>query len=113
VPFWITNLASALFGVPLRTFFLATQIGLIPGTYAFAVAGSGLDSIVVAQQEARGTCLAAGRTDCGLDLSLASLATPEIVAAFVALGILALAPVAVRRIWGRRLKGLDGRREDA
>lgn len=108
VPFWVINLAAALFGVPLRTFYLATQIGVIPGTYAYAVAGAGLDSIVAAQQQARQTCLAAGRTDCGLDVSLPNLATPEIVAAFVALSILALAPVVVRRIWGQRIKGLDG-----
>ena len=67
VPFWITNLASALFGVPLKTFFLATQIGVIPATYAFAVAGSGLDSVIDAQSRAREACLAAGGTDCAFD----------------------------------------------
>jgi uncharacterized membrane protein YdjX (TVP38/TMEM64 family) len=110
VPFWITNLAAALFGVPLRTFFLATQIGVIPGTFAFAVAGSGLDSIIAAQHAARDACLAAGGSPCALHLSPKHLITPHIMVAFVALGILALAPVIVRRFYGRRLKALDQER---
>lgn len=105
VPFWITNLASALFGVPLRTFYLATQIGVIPGTYAFAVAGSGLDSVIAAQHRAQEACLAAGGLDCGFALKLRYLLTPEIVTAFVALSLLALVPVVVKRLFGRRLKG--------
>ena len=113
VPFWLTNLASALFGVPLRTFVLATQIGVIPGTFAFAVAGSGLDSIIAGQQRAREVCLAGGGTDCGLDLSLRHLLTPEIVAAFAVLGVLALAPIAVKRFSRHRLAGLDADETDA
>jgi uncharacterized membrane protein YdjX (TVP38/TMEM64 family) len=106
VPFWITNLASALFGVPLKTFFLATQIGVIPATYAFAVAGSGLDSVLDAQSRARDACLAAGGTDCAFDFHAKSLLTPPIIAALVALGLLALVPVLVKRFYGGRLKGL-------
>jgi uncharacterized membrane protein YdjX (TVP38/TMEM64 family) len=113
VPFWMTNLAAAVFGVPLRTFFLCTMIGVIPATYAFAVAGSGLDSIIAAQQAAREDCLAARRTECGFDLSLGSLLTPEIIAAFVALGVLALAPILVKRFYRRRLKRFEGERDGA
>jgi uncharacterized membrane protein YdjX (TVP38/TMEM64 family) len=108
VPFWMTNLAPALFGVRLKTFYLATQIGLLPGTFAFAVAGSGLDSLLEAQQEAREACLAAGGSPCSFDLHPKHLLTPEIIAAFVALGILALAPIVVKRIARRRFKNLDG-----
>ena len=113
VPFWMTNLASAVFGVPLRTFFLCTMIGVIPATYAFAVAGSGLDSIIAAQQAARDACIAAGGPDCGFDLSPGSLLTPQIIAAFVALGVLALAPILVKRVYRRRLKRLAGEPEGA
>ncbi len=113
VPFWLTNLASALFGVPLRTFVLATQIGVIPGTFAFAIAGSGLDSIIAAQQQAREVCVAAGGADCSLDLSLGHLVTPQIVVAFAVLGLLALAPVVVKRFCGHKLTGLDADRSDA
>lgn len=109
VPFWLTNLASAFFGVPLRTFALGTMIGVVPGTYAFAVVGSGLDSVIRAQKEAREACLRAGGAACSVDLSLASLLTPPMIAAIVALAVLALAPVLVRRYLGGRLKGFDRR----
>jgi uncharacterized membrane protein YdjX (TVP38/TMEM64 family) len=106
VPFWITNLASALFGVPLKTFALGTMIGVIPATYTFAVTGAGLDSIIRAQREAHEACLSAQRNDCVLDFSLSSLVTPQLVGAFVALGVLALAPVLVKRFYGSRLERL-------
>jgi uncharacterized membrane protein YdjX (TVP38/TMEM64 family) len=112
VPFWVTNLASALFGVPLKTFVLATQIGLIPATFAFAVAGSGLDSVIESQQQSRTACLAAGGADCGLHLGVRHLLTPQIVAAFAVLGVLALAPVIVKR-FRRAPRGLDGERPRA
>jgi uncharacterized membrane protein YdjX (TVP38/TMEM64 family) len=108
VPFWLTNLASALFGVPLRTFLLATQIGVIPGTYAFAVAGSGLDSVIEAQHGAQRACLEAGGVDCGFELKLRYLITPPIVAAFLALGLLSLVPVIVKRFYWGRLTGPGG-----
>jgi uncharacterized membrane protein YdjX (TVP38/TMEM64 family) len=111
VPFWLTNLASALFGVPLRTFALATMIGLIPGTYAFAVAGSGLDDILLNQIAARDACLAAGGTHCPIHISWKSLITPPIMAAFGALGLLALLPVILRRFFGARFRGFGGERE--
>jgi uncharacterized membrane protein YdjX (TVP38/TMEM64 family) len=104
VPFWMTNLASALFGVRLKTFVLATQIGLIPGTYAFAVAGSGLDSVIAAQQRAREACLAAGHRPCALNLDPQHLLTPQILAALAALAVLALAPLLVKRLARGRFK---------
>jgi uncharacterized membrane protein YdjX (TVP38/TMEM64 family) len=110
IPFWITNLASALFGVPLRTFALATMIGLIPGTYAFAVAGSGLDGVLTDQIAARDACLAAGGTHCPVHLSWRSLITPPLMAAFGALGLLALLPVILRGLFGERYRRFLGAR---
>jgi uncharacterized membrane protein YdjX (TVP38/TMEM64 family) len=112
VPFWVTNLASALFGVPFKTFVIATQIGMIPATIAFAVAGSGLDRVIGTQQQARDACKAAGGVDCGLHLGLRHLLTPQIVAAFALLGVMALAPVIVKRL-RREPGGLDGKRPAA
>lgn len=110
VPFWLTNLASALFGVPLRTFALATLIGLVPGTYAFAVAGSGLDDILMDQIAARDACRAAGGAHCPIRLSWKSLVTPPLMAAFGALGLLALVPVILRRLFGERFRRFCGER---
>jgi uncharacterized membrane protein YdjX (TVP38/TMEM64 family) len=101
MPFWMTNLAPALFGVRVETFAFATMIGILPATFTFATAGAGLDSVIAAQKASFEACKAAGRTDCAFDLDVWSLLTPQILAAFAALGIMALIPVAVRH-WRRR-----------
>ncbi|MBL8573399.1 MAG: TVP38/TMEM64 family protein [Hyphomicrobiaceae bacterium] len=97
-PFWLVNLAPALLGVNLRTYTLATVIGIIPGTLAFAFVGAGLDSIVAAQIAANPAC--AGGMPCELHLNARALVTPEIIAALVALGIAALIP-ALLKAWRR------------
>ena len=100
-PFFLVNLAPAIVGVPLRTFIGATALGIVPATFAFAFVGAGLDSALGAQQAAYMRCLASGRADCRLGFDLAMLATPELIAAFVALGVIALIPVAVKK-WRMR-----------
>ena len=106
-PFWLVNLAPALFDVPLRTFALATAIGIVPGTFAFAFAGAGLDSVIAAQKAAKQACIAAGSADCATGVDLHALVTPKLLVALAALGAVALIPVAVRRWYGHRLKPLD------
>jgi len=96
-PFWLVNLAPALCGVRLVTFVAATALGIIPGTFAFAIFGAGLDHAAAAQLAAYRACEAAGRTSCALDLDPAAAATPQLFAGLVALGLLALVPVVVRR----------------
>lgn len=107
-PFWLVNLAAALLGVPLGIFAATTLIGILPATFAFAVAGSGLDSAIAAQGAALEACLATGRTDCPRGFNPRALATPELIAAFVALGFVALIPVLVRRLRSRSVPPLDG-----
>jgi uncharacterized membrane protein YdjX (TVP38/TMEM64 family) len=102
-PFWLVNLAPALFGVRLSTFVAATAIGIIPATVAFAVFGAGLESVIEAQESQYNACLAAGGAECGADLDLSHVLTPTLAAALAALGVLALVPVFARRIWGRKL----------
>lgn len=50
-PFWAVNLVAAVVGMPLRTFALATLIGIVPGTIAFAAIGDGLGLAVGADTE--------------------------------------------------------------
>ncbi len=106
VPFWLTNLAAAFFGMRLRPFVLATQLGMLPASFAFALAGSGLDAVMARQDELRRACLAVGRGDCSLDLSAKSLLTPQLMIALAILGILALIPIGLRH-WRRQ--GADER----
>ena len=103
-PFWLVNLAPAMFGVRLADFVAATFIGVIPATFTFAFVGAGLDSAIAAQETAYNACMAAGRGDCRLDFDLKTALTPELFAGFAALGLIALAPVAVKRWRGRRGK---------
>ncbi len=106
-PFWLVNLAPALLGVPLRVFVPATLIGIVPGTFAFAFAGAGLDSVIAAQKAAKLACIAAGGTDCYLRIDLHALVTPKLLVALAALGVVALIPVVLRRWYQHRLKLLD------
>jgi uncharacterized membrane protein YdjX (TVP38/TMEM64 family) len=105
-PFWLVNLVPAACGVSLTTFVTATAIGIIPGTFAYAYFGAGLDSVLAAQEAAFQVCLAAGRHDCRLDFDLKAAATPQLIAAVVVLAIIALVPVIIRRM--RAVRATDG-----
>jgi uncharacterized membrane protein YdjX (TVP38/TMEM64 family) len=101
-PFWLVNLAPALFGVPLRTFVLATLLGIIPGTLAFSFVGAGLDSVLAAQEKAYMACLEAGQAVCRLDFDPKAVLTPKLLGALVALGVVSLIPVVAKRWRSRR-----------
>ena len=103
-PFWLVNLAPGLLGVRFTTYAATTILGIIPGTFAYALAGNGLDSVIAAQQAAHQSCLAkmgpGGQESCSYALDPGALLTPELIAGLVALGLVALIPVAVK--WFRR-----------
>ena len=100
-PFWLINLAPALLGVGLGTYVIGTFFGIIPGTFAFAYAGVGLDSVIEAQQQTYQSCLkgqsAGGAAQCEFTLDPGSLVTPELLIAFAALGVVALLPVILKK----------------
>ncbi len=75
-PFWIINLAPALFGMKFLPYVVATFIGIIPGTFAYAYLGQGL-----------GTTLD----------SDGSLVTPTLVAALGLLALVSAIPIVVKR----------------
>lgn len=41
-PFWLINIAAAFFGVSVRTFFLTTFFGILPGSFVYVLLGNGL-----------------------------------------------------------------------
>lgn len=106
-PFFLVNLVSALAGVRLAPFVVATAIGIIPATAAFSLVGAGLESVVAVQAESHRACLAAGRSDCHVAFDLNTALTPSMIAALAGLGVLALIPVAVKRLRARRLGAAD------
>jgi uncharacterized membrane protein YdjX (TVP38/TMEM64 family) len=77
---------------------LATFLGIIPGTFAYAFVGAGLSSVIAAQEDANPGCAQAGT--CSIDPQ--ALVTPQLVLAMALLGIAALAPVAYRH-WSARM----------
>lgn len=101
MPFWLTNLAAAFFGMRLKSYVVATYIGMLPVCFAFAFAGSGLDEVIARHERDRQQCLATGQANCAVDLDAQNLLTPELVVALTILGFLALAPLAVR-FWRAR-----------
>jgi uncharacterized membrane protein YdjX (TVP38/TMEM64 family) len=84
-PFWLVNLVPALLGVPVRTFALATFLGIIPATFVYASVGNGLGAILDRGQE----------PDLGLVLE------PQVLLPLLGLAALALMPVLYRR-WKNR-----------
>ena len=101
-PFFIVNLVPALLGVPLSTFVLGTAIGIIPGTVAYSLAGAGLGSAIDAQNTIYNACLAAGpASQCTYTIDFKALVTRELVYAGIALGIVALIPIA-HKAWSKR-----------
>jgi uncharacterized membrane protein YdjX (TVP38/TMEM64 family) len=85
-PFFVVNLVPAFLGVRLRSFVVATFLGIIPGSVVFASVGAGLGSLF----------------DAGRDCSLDSVLTPQIILALTGLALLALVPVVYKRFWARR-----------
>jgi uncharacterized membrane protein YdjX (TVP38/TMEM64 family) len=81
-PFWLVNLVPAFLGVPLRTYVLATLVGIIPGSLVYASVGNGLGAVFEA----------GGRPDLGI------IFKPEIILPIIGLAVLAILPVAYKKI---------------
>lgn len=77
-PFFLINLAAGLTRLSLRTFVLATMIGIIPGGFVYVNAGASLATIT----------------------SLSDIASPRVLGSFALLGLVALLPVLYNRLKG-------------
>lgn len=85
LPFFVANIAPALFKVSTRTFAITTFIGILPGVAAYTYLGEGVESVL---QNAKVSGKAA---------SLSDLATPEITLAFIAIAAVAGLAMIVRK----------------
>lgn len=98
-PFFVVNAVAGLCQVRVKTFVMATAIGIIPGAIAFAYLGTGLGSIITAQTAAHDACLAErGAANCKLELDPSLLVTRELIISFVVLGVVALLPIAIKHL---------------
>lgn len=75
-PFFLVNLVSGLTRIKIGTYVAATAIGIVPGSFIYANAGRQLGSID----------------------ALSEIASPHVLGAFALLGLLALAPIAYRKL---------------
>lgn len=98
-PFFIVNLAPAILGVKLRTYVIATFLGIIPGTMAFSFAASQLGTVIEKTNTEHVACVAEkGEAACPYVIDTGTLVSKEIILAFAALGIVALIPVIVKKL---------------
>jgi uncharacterized membrane protein YdjX (TVP38/TMEM64 family) len=79
-PFFVVNLVSGLTRVKVGTYVAATALGIIPGSFVYAYAGRQLGTIN----------------------SLKEIVSPNVIAAFVLLGLLALVPIGYKRLFGKQ-----------
>jgi len=107
-PFALVNLAPAIVGVPLATFVWTTFVGVMPASAAFAFAATSLDRVLDGRLAAFEACKGAGRGDCVLSIDASMLVSPRLALAFAGLGLLALLPVAFRRLRAAGGRPTDG-----
>ena len=100
-PFFLVNLVAAFAEVRLGPFIAATVLGIIPGAVIYALAGTGLNSVISAQENSYRQCIAAQGTDCHMVFGPMQVLTPQLIAALIGIGLLALMPVAVK-FWRTR-----------
>lgn len=74
-PFFIVNLVSGLTRMSVGSYVAATALGIVPGSFVYAYAGRQLGTIN----------------------SLKEIASPNVIAAFVLLGLLALLPIVYKK----------------
>ncbi|MFC6486665.1 TVP38/TMEM64 family protein [Nitratireductor sp. GCM10026969] len=87
-PFWLVNIAPAFFDVRVSTYVGATALGIMPGCFAYAYLGEGLESVLLAAAQS------------GQDLHFRELVTPELTLALFLLAALAAVPILLRRLRG-------------
>ena len=85
-PFWLVNVAAGLLSIRLRTYVLATILGIFPASMIYAGIGSGLGRMF----------------DRGVQPHLRSLITPELVLPLAGLGLLSILPILYHRFRARR-----------
>lgn len=81
-PFWLVNLVPAFLKIPLKTYIWTTAVGIAPAVFVNAQVGRGLEAILMQ----------------GESFTLSSLFNMKIKIALIALGVVALIPVILKKI---------------
>jgi uncharacterized membrane protein YdjX (TVP38/TMEM64 family) len=92
VPFWLCNIAAGFVPMPMKTYVVATVLGIIPSTVIYSSIGSGLGHVFEK----------GGKPDIGL------VTDPEVLLPLVGLAVLSVAPLAYHAWKVHRRRGLSG-----
>ena len=84
-PFWLVNIVPAFMGVPFRTYFVTTALGILPAAFIYTGVGNGLGRLF----------------EIGEDPNFRAIFEPQFLFPLLGLALLALIPVAYKRWRGR------------
>ncbi len=90
-PFWVINIVPALLNVPLRTFFFATLIGIIPGSFVYCLVGNGLGAVFASGQQP----------------NLGIIFQPKILIPLLLLAALSLVPMIYKKLKRKRADSIE------
>ena len=85
-PFWLVNLVAGASGMNLPIYLAATFFGMIPGAFVYAGIGNGVSALI----------------EAGQPPDPYTIFRPNILLPLIGLAVLALLPVAYKRLSGRR-----------
>lgn len=80
-PFWVVNIVPGLLGVSVRTFFITTFLGIIPGTFVYVLLGNGLGYLFDRDQTP----------------NLAIIFEPQVLIPLIALAVLSCIPMLYKK----------------
>ncbi len=85
-PFWLVNLVPAFLGVKIRTYVICTFLGIIPGSFVYALVGDGAGAVL----------------EQGGDLDLGIIFEPRFLAPIVGLALLSCIPILYKTLSKRK-----------
>ena len=85
-PFFVVNLVPAFLGVTLRAYVIATFIGIIPGSFVYALVGNGLGAIF----------------DRGEVPDTGAIFQPQFLAPILGLAVLSVIPLIYKKVKARK-----------
>ena len=84
-PFWLVNLVPAFLSVPVGIYIFGTAVGIIPGTFVYALFGDGVGALL----------------EAGQDVNLGIIFEPRFLLPIAGLAALVLLPVLYKKFKGR------------
>lgn len=85
-PFFLVNLVPAFLGISFRLYLTCTLVGIIPGSFVYALVGDGAGAVL----------------DQGGDLDLGIIFSPRVLAPIIGLSVLSCIPLIYKKIRDRR-----------